>query len=84
LADQTVRCALPIFMPIAYYLGFTKGKRKYMEEKTTTKLKSKKTSIATVRNHLRTVASLLTPLIFYYSLPLSTVFKLKEDQETNS
>ncbi len=51
--------------------GFTKGKRKYVEEKMTTKLKSKQTSIAPVRNHLRTVASLLTPLIFHYSLPLA-------------
>jgi hypothetical protein len=52
-------------------VGFTKGKRKYVEEKMATKLKSKQTSIATVQNHLRTVASLLTPLIFHYSLPLS-------------
>ncbi len=35
--------------------GFTKRKRKQVEEKITTKLKSKQTSIATVRNHLRTV-----------------------------
>jgi hypothetical protein len=42
----TVRCASPIFIPIAYYLGFTNRKRKYFEEKTTA------TSIATVRNHL--------------------------------
>jgi hypothetical protein len=36
---QTVRCASPIFKPIAYYLSFTNRKRKYVEEKTTTKLK---------------------------------------------
>jgi hypothetical protein len=33
-------------------------------------LKSKQTSIATVRKHLRTEASLLTPLPFHYPLPL--------------
>ncbi len=36
-------------------------KRKFVEEKTTTKLKSKQTSIAMVRNHLQTLASLPTP-----------------------
>jgi hypothetical protein len=28
--DDLFRCALPIFMPVAYKLGFTKGKRKYI------------------------------------------------------
>jgi hypothetical protein len=69
----TVRCASPIFIPIAYYLGFTNRKRKYFEEKTKATLKSKQTSIATVRNHLRTLASSPTPLIFHWSLPLNTV-----------
>jgi hypothetical protein len=41
-------------------------KRKYFEEKTTTTLKSKETSIATVRNYLRTVASLPTHLALHY------------------
>jgi len=36
----------------------------------TTKLNSKQTSITTVRKHLRTEASVLTPLIFHCSLPL--------------
>jgi hypothetical protein len=36
----------------------------------TATLKSKQTSIATVRYHLLPVASLLTPLIFHYPLPL--------------
>ncbi len=67
----TVRCASPIFIPIAYYLGFTNRKRKYFKEKTTATLKSKQTSIATVWNHLRTLASSPTPLIFHWSLPLS-------------
>jgi hypothetical protein len=31
----TVRCALPIFKPIAYYFGFTNRKRKYFKEKMT-------------------------------------------------
>ncbi len=65
-----VRCASPIFKPIAYKLRFTNRKRKYLEEKSTATLKSKQTSIATVRNHLRTLASFLTPLIFHWSLPL--------------
>ncbi len=65
-----VRCASPIFKPIAYKLRFTNRKRKYFEEKTTATLKSKQTSIATVRNHLRTLASFPTPLIFHWSLPL--------------
>jgi hypothetical protein len=34
-------------------------------------LKSKQTSIATVRKHLRTVASLPTSLTFHYPLPLT-------------
>jgi hypothetical protein len=50
--DDSVRCASPNFMLIAYYLGFTNRKRKYFEEKMTAALKSKQTSIATVRNHL--------------------------------
>jgi hypothetical protein len=65
-----VRCASPIFKPIAYKLRFTNRKRKYFEEKSTATLKSKQTSIATVRNHLRTLASFPTPLIFHWSLPL--------------
>ncbi len=36
----------------------------------TATLKSKQTSIPTVRYHLLPVASLLTPLIFHYPLPL--------------
>jgi hypothetical protein len=66
-----VRCASPIFKPIAYKLRFTNRKRKYFEEKSTATLKSKQTSIATVRNHLRTLASFPTPLIFHWSLPLN-------------
>jgi hypothetical protein len=50
---------------------YSNRKWKYFEEKTTTTLKSKQTSIATVRKHLRIVASLPTPLPF--SLP--TTFK---------
>jgi hypothetical protein len=65
------RCALPIFIPIAYLLCFTNRKQKYVEEKTTATLKSKQTPIATVRKHLRTVASLPTPLPFHYPLPLN-------------
>ncbi len=68
--DDCVQCASPIFMLIAYYLGFTNRKRKYIEEKTTVRLESKQTSIATVRNHLRTLARFPTSLIFHWSLPL--------------
>jgi hypothetical protein len=46
--DDCVRCASPIFMLIAYYLGFTNRKRKYIEEKATATFKSKQISIATV------------------------------------
>ncbi len=62
----TVRCASPIFKPIAYKLSFTNRKRKYFEEQTRATLKIKQTS-----NHLRTLASFLTPLIFHWSLPLN-------------
>ncbi len=55
-------------MLIAYYLG--NRKRKYVKEKTTTTLKSKETSIATVRYHLQTLASFTTLLVFHWSLPL--------------
>jgi hypothetical protein len=72
--DERVRSASPIFMLIPYYLGFTNRKRKYFEEKTTATLKSKQTSIATVRYHLLPVASLLTPLIFHYPLTLNMKF----------
>jgi hypothetical protein len=41
-----------------------------VEEKMTATLKSKQTSIATVKYPLLPVASLLTPLIFHYPLPL--------------
>jgi hypothetical protein len=50
--------------------GITNRKRKYSSEKTTATLKSKQTSIAMVGNHLRTVASLPTLLLFHYPLPL--------------
>ncbi len=70
----TIRCALPIFKPIAYKLNFTNRKRKYFEEKTTATLKIKQTSIATVRNHILTVACLPTPLPFHYPLPLRIIF----------
>ncbi len=68
---KTVRCATPIFKPIAYKLSCTNRKRKYFEEKTTATLKVEQTSIATVRNHLRTLSSFSTPLIFHWSLPLT-------------
>jgi hypothetical protein len=49
-------------VPVIFTLqGFTKGKRNCVEENTMATLKSKQTSIASVRNHLQTVASLLTP-----------------------
>jgi hypothetical protein len=38
-------------------------------------LKSKQTSITTVRYHLLPVASLLIPLIFHYPLPLNDIFE---------
>jgi hypothetical protein len=69
-ADRTFRCASPIFMLIAYWLGFTNRKRKFVEDKTMVRLKSKQTSIATVRNHLRTLDSFPILLLFHWSLPL--------------
>ncbi len=69
----SIACASPFFIRITYYFGFTNRKRKYFEEKTTATLKSKQTSIATVRNHLRILASSPTPLIFHWSLPLKVV-----------
>ncbi len=65
--DDRVRCASPIFKPIAYKLSFSNRKRKYFEEQTTATLKIKQTSIATVRNHILSVACFLTPPLF--SLP---------------
>jgi hypothetical protein len=65
MADQTVRCVSPIVKPYR--------KRKYFEEKTTAILKIKQTSIATVRNHILTVACFLTPLSFHYPLSLEVV-----------
>jgi hypothetical protein len=67
-----VRCASPIFKPIAYKLRFTNRKRKYFEEKATATLNSKHTSIARVRNHLRTLASF--PTTHHFSLV--TTFKV--------
>ncbi len=77
--DDRVRCASPIFKPIAYKLCFTNRKRKYFEEQTTATLKIKQTSIATVRNHILSIACFLTPLFFHWSLPLkkSSVVSLK-------
>jgi hypothetical protein len=65
-----IRCASPICKPIADKLSFTIRKRKYFEEKTTATLKIKQTSIATVRNHILTVACFTTPLPFHYTLLL--------------
>jgi hypothetical protein len=67
--DDHVRCALSIFMPIAFLLGSTKGNRKYVEEKMKTSLKSKQTSIVLGRNHLQTVAT-LCPLLFFITFYL--------------
>ena len=72
-ADRTFRSASPIFLPIAYSLGFTNRKRKYVKEETTTTLKNKQTSIATVQYLFRTLASFSTPLVFHWSLPLKVV-----------
>ncbi len=55
-AKLTVWSASTIFKPIVYKLSFTIRKRKYFEGKTTATLKIKQTSIATVRNHILTVA----------------------------
>ncbi len=66
-----VRCASPIFIPIAYKLSLTNRKRKYIAEKTTGPLKSKQTSITTVRCPILSVARLLIPIIFRYPLPLN-------------
>jgi hypothetical protein len=68
--DDCVRCASPIFIPIAYYLSFGNRKRKYVAENTTGPSKSKQTSIATVRYPFLSLARLPTPLIFRYPLPL--------------
>ncbi len=55
-------------MLIAYYLGFTNTKRKFVEDKTMVRLKTKQKTIATVRNHLRTLASFPTFQIFHWTL----------------
>ncbi len=55
-------------MPITYYWALQTGKRKYVED---VHIKSKQTSITSVRNHLLTVV--LTPLIFGYPLPLMSL-----------
>jgi hypothetical protein len=73
--DACVRCASPIFMPIAYKLSLTNRKRKYVAEKTTGPLKCKQTSITTkVLCSILSVARLPTPLIFRYPLPLKPFF----------
>jgi hypothetical protein len=78
--DDRVRCASPIFKPIAYKLSFTNRKRKYFAEQMTATLKIKQTSIATVRNHILSVACFLTPLFFHYPLPLKYLKGPKHDQ----
>jgi hypothetical protein len=52
----------------------------------TATLKSKQTSITTVRYHLLPVAILLTPLIFHYPLPLMSTFNspLPQDESVKS
>jgi hypothetical protein len=68
--DERVLCASPIFKPIACKLSISNRRRKYVEEKTMATLKFKQSSIATVLNHLLTVARFPIPLIFRYPLPL--------------
>ncbi len=70
LADRTVRLAY--FQANRLLTGLYKQERKYVEEKMTATLKIKQTSIATVRNHILSVACFLTPLPFHYPLPLTT------------
>jgi hypothetical protein len=72
--DACVWCASPIFIPIAYILSLTNRNRKYVAEKTTGPLKSKQTSITTVRCPDLSVARLPTPLIFHWSLPLRSYY----------
>ncbi len=59
--------------------GAGNRKRKNVAEKTTGPLKSKQTSITTVRYPIQSVDRLPTPLIFRYPLPISTLvdFKVK-------
>ncbi len=71
--DAFVRSASPIFKPITYKLSLTNRKRKYVAEKTTGPLKSKQTSITTVRYPILSVDRLPTPLCFRYPLPLKVV-----------
>jgi hypothetical protein len=80
--DACVQCALPIFIPIAYKLSLTNRKRKYVAEKTTSPLKSKQTSITTVRCPILSVSQTPDPLIFRYPLPLivSKAYFLKKNQ----
>ncbi len=73
LADRTFRCALTIFIPIAYQLSFTNRKRKTVAKKTTGPLKCKQTSITTVPYPILSVDRLPTPLIFCYPLPLISI-----------
>jgi len=62
--DACVRCASPIYIPIAYKLSLTNRKQKYVAETTTGPLKSKQTSITTVWCPILSVARLPTPLFF--------------------
>ncbi len=89
VSQWQMACSKPIGGPnssvrLAYFhancllTGLYKRETEIRWRKGDDKIKSNQTSITTVRNHPRTVASLLTPLIFHYSLPLKllTVFKL--------
>jgi hypothetical protein len=61
-------CLFVRTLPIDFaLLGKT---RNILKSKTTAKLKEKKTSIASVRDPLRTFAIFSAPLLSYYRLPL--------------
>ncbi len=61
---------LNYFHPNRLLTGLFKQETEILWRKAMVTLISKKTSIATVQYHLWTVASLPTPLIFHYPLPL--------------
>jgi hypothetical protein len=82
MTQQVISSVLPIHEDIAYWFALQWRKQKYIKTKTTVELKGKQTSIATVRDILRTFATFPAPLLSHYRLPL-TSFKAHAENLTS-
>ncbi len=79
IGGPNISMCLAYFHPNRLFTVLYKQEMEIRWGKDAATLKSKQTSIATVRKHLRTVASLPTPLPFHYPLPLTGLHRTETE-----